>query len=393
MERRLDSRSGNELSVLGMGCMRFPRGVAGIDLLKTELVILEAFERGINYFDTAYAYGGSEEALGEIVERNGLRERIFIASKLPQSKCRSIDDVERLFTTSLERLRTDYLDYYLIHNVVTASQWERLVEMGIEDWIAQKKASGAIREIGFSFHGGMAEFRKLIDAYDWDFVQIQYNYVNEHYQAGREGMELAAERGLPVIVMEPLLGGRLAAGLPKEAMRAFERVRPGASPASWGLRWLFDQPQVTVVLSGMNSVEMLHENCDVADEMRPESMTEEERSALEEAKAAFERSFRVPCTGCNYCMPCPQGISIPSLFAAYNESYSLGWRTGFFNYMLSIGVTSDEPRFASNCVECGACVAKCPQHIDIPVRLGDVRQRLQPPGVKGALKLARPFML
>ena len=143
----------------------------------------------------------------------------------------------------------------------------------------------------------------------------------------------------------------------------------------------------------MNSVEMLHENCDVADEMRPGLMTEEERLALAEAKAAFERSIRVPCTGCNYCMPCPQGISIPSLFAAYNESYSLGWRTGFFNYMLSIGVTSDEPRFASNCVECGACVTKCPQHIDIPARLGDVRQRLQPPGVKGALKLARPFMM
>lgn len=392
MEYRLDARSGDKLSVLGMGCMRLPRGMSGIDLQKTELIILEAFERGVNYFDTAYAYNGSEEALGQVVERYGLRERIHIASKLPHGRCKSINDVERLFNTSLERLRTDYLDYYLIHNIVTADQWTRLVELGIEEWIAQKKASGAIRRIGFSFHGGMAEFRSLLDAYDWDMVQIQYNYVNEHYQAGREGSELAASRGLPVIVMEPLLGGRLTSGLPKETMRAFAEVAPDRSPASWGLRWLFDQPQVTVVLSGMNSTEMLHENCDTADTTAPGSMSDEERAALSKAKTAFERNFRVPCTGCNYCMPCPQGISIPSLFAAYNESYSLGWRTGFFHYMLSVGVTSGEPRLATNCIECGACVKKCPQHIDIPERLKDVRHRLQPPGVKGALKLATPFL-
>lgn len=392
MEYRLDKKTGNELSVLGMGCMRLPRSVSGIDVPKTELMILTAFERGVNYFDTAYAYGGSEEAIGEIFERNNLRERVYIASKLPHGKCKSIDDVERLFTTSLARLRTDYLDYYLIHNVVTYDQWTRLVEMGIEDWIAQKKESGQIRRIGFSFHGGMAEFRSLMESYDWDIVQIQYNYVNEHYQAGREGIELAASKGIPVVIMEPLLGGRLVSNLPKATIDAFERVAPGRTPASWGLRWLFDQPDVTVVLSGMNSNEMLEENCKVASETAPNSMTDEEHAAIREAKAAFEENFRVPCTGCNYCMPCPQGISIPSIFAAYNESYSLGWRTGFFNYMLSIGVTSGEPRLASNCIGCGACVKKCPQHIDIPNRLADVQRRLQPPGLKVALKVARPFL-
>lgn len=392
MEYRVDNRSGNTLSALGMGCMRLPRKAGVIDMLKTELIVLEAFERGVNYFDTAYSYGGSEEALGEIVERNGLRERIYIASKLPHGKCKSIDDVEKLFTTSLERLRTDYLDYYLIHNIVTASQWTRLVEMGIEEWIARKKESGAIRRIGFSFHGGMAEFRELLDAYDWDLVQIQYNYVNEHYQAGREGSELAASRGLPVVVMEPLLGGRLAAGLPKGATKAFEAAAPGRSAAAWGLRWLFDQPQITVVLSGMNSTEMLHENIETAASTAIGSMTPEEREALREAKAAFEESFRVPCTGCNYCMPCPQGISIPSLFAAYNESFSLGWRTGFFHYMMSVGVTSGNPSLATKCVGCGACVKKCPQHIEIPERLVDVSHRLQPPGVNLALKVANPIL-
>ena len=360
MEYRLDKKAGNKLSVLGMGCMRLPRGVTGIDMLKTEYMILTAFERGVNYFDTAYAYGGSEEALGEIVERNNLREHIYIASKLPHGKCKSIEDVERLFN--------------------------------IEEWIAQKKESGQIRRIGFSFHGGMAEFRSLMENYDWDIVQIQYNYVNEHYQAGREGIELAASKGIPVVIMEPLLGGRLVSNLPKATIDAFERTAPGRTPAAWGLRWLFDQPDMTVVLSGMNSNEMLEENCKVASETAPNSMTDEERAAIREAKDAFEESFRVPCTGCNYCMPCPQGLSIPSIFAAYNESYSLGWRTGFFNYMLSIGVTSGEPRLASNCIECGACVKKCPQHIDIPARLADARRRLQPPGVKPALKIAQPFL-
>ncbi len=392
MEYRFDKRSGNNLSVMGMGCMRLPRSVSGIDVLKTELCVLTAIEQGVNYFDTAYAYGGSEAALGEIVERNGLRDRIFIASKLPHGKCKSIDDVERLFAASLERLRTDYLDYYLMHNIVTADQWTRLVDLGIEEWIAQKKASGAIRRIGFSFHGGIAEFRTLMDAYDWDFVQIQYNYVNEHYQAGREGMELAASRGLPVIVMEPLLGGRLTANLPKDATRALEDAVPDRTPAAWGLRWLFDQPEVTVVLSGMNSPEMIEENCATAAATAPGSMTDAERAAIEQARVAFGRSFRVPCTGCNYCMPCPQGISIPSVFAAYNESYSLEWRTGFFQYMLSVGVATGEPRLASSCIECGACAKKCPQHIDVPARMGDVRKRLEFPGLKGALRLAAPFL-
>ncbi len=392
MEYKIDPRSGNKLSVLGLGCMRLPRGVAGIDMQKTELMILTAFERGVNYFDTAYAYGGSEEAIGEIFERNNLREYIYIASKLPHGKCKTIDDVERLFNTTLQRLRTDYLDYYLIHNIVTADQWKRLVDLGIEEWIAAKKESGAIRRIGFSFHGGMAEFRTLMESYDWDMVQIQYNYVNEHYQAGREGIELAASKGVPVVIMEPLLGGRLVSNLPKKMVHAFESTVPGRTPAAWGLRWLFDQPDVTVVLSGMNSNEMLEENCATASETAPGSMTEEEHAAIRAAKAAFEENFRIPCTGCNYCMPCPQGLSIPSIFQAYNESYSLGWRTGFFNYMLSIGVTSGEPRLASNCIECGACVKKCPQHIDIPARLSDARRRLQPAGVKTALKIAKPFL-
>ena len=223
-------------------------------------------------------------------------------------------------------------------------------------------------------------------------MQIQYNYVNEHYQAGREGLELAASKGIPVVIMEPLLGGRLVKNLPAGATRALEAVAPDRSPAAWGRRWLFDQPEVTVVLSGMNDLPMLEENCATASATAPGSMTDDERAAIDRARAAFEESFRVPCTGCNYCMPCPQGLSIPSIFAALNESYSLEWHTGFFHYMMSIGAGSKTPRLASSCIACGACSKKCPQHIAIPERMQDVRKRFELPGVKVALKLAQPFL-
>ena len=386
MEYRFDARSGNKLSVMGMGCMRLPRGVGGIDVLKTELCVLTAIEQGVNYFDTAYAYGGSEAALGEIVERNGLRDRIFIASKLPHGKCKSIDDVERLFATTLERLRTDYLDYYLMHNIVTADQWTRLVELGIEDWIARKKESGAIRRIGFSFHGGMAEFRAVMDAYDWDFVQIQYNYVNEHYQAGREGMELAASRGLPVIVMEPLLGGRLTANLPKEATSALEDAVPGRTPAAWGLRWLFDQPEVTVVLSGMNSEQMVRENAASAGNALPGCMDERDQEFLQKVLASINEKMKVGCTGCRYCMPCPHGVDIPGTFSAYNRKYTDSSMSALREYVMCTLMRKDSTS-ASHCVGCGKCEKHCPQHIPIRKELANARRALEGPVYKVASKV------
>lgn len=391
MQYRDDRRAGTSLSVLGMGCMRLPARLGVIDQQATNALVARAVERGVNYFDTAYLYPGSEEALGEalrVVDANGtaLRDRVFVADKLPHGKVRSLDDAERLFSTSLQRLGTGRIDYYLMHNVVTCAQWERLVALGIEGWVAQKKASGAIGQVGFSFHGTFPEFKKLLDAYDWDFVQIQYNYVNERYQAGRDGLELAAGRGLPVVVMEPLLGGKLAGGLPAGARRIFEQVEPQASPASWGLRWLWDQPEVTVVLSGMNTAAQLDDNCAVAEKTAPGSLTDAERAAVEAVRDEFRRTFRVPCTGCNYCMPCPKGINIPASFAAYNESFSLGWFTGLKHYAMSGGAAGDL-HLAGDCVRCGACARKCPQGIAVPDELQAVCRRLQPPGLKTAAKL------
>ena len=387
MQYRDDKRSGNRLSVLGFGCMRFPNRLGAIDQDATEELILQAVERGVNYFDTAYAYGGSEEALGKALVKYGLRDKVFIASKLPHARCKSIADVERPFTTSLKRLQTDRLDYYLIHNIVDSAQWARLADMGMADWVAQKKAEGAIGSIGFSFHGSIEEFKKTLGAYDWDLVQIQYNYMNENYQAGREGLQLAASKGIPVVIMEPLLGGKLATGLPETARRAFEIVDPERHPATWGLRWLWDQPEVTVVLSGMNDPAQMEGNCAAADGATPGCLSLDERAAYEVVCEEFGKSYKVPCTGCNYCMPCPQGISIPACFSAYNTSYSIGWFTGVFGYLTSVGANGSDIHLVSDCIECGACKKKCPQHIDIPEELKEVRKRLQPNPLGPALKV------
>lgn len=392
MQYRHDERSGTNLSALGYGCMRLPMGVGGVDVDAAEKLILRALDLGVNYFDTAYLYPGSEDALGVIIERNGIRNRMLLATKMPHGKCRSYEDFDKLFQTSLKRLRTDHVDYYLIHNVVAAEQWQRLVDMGIEGWIAKQKASGTIRQMGFSFHGSLSEFRQVMDAYDWDFVQIQYNYINEYYQAGREGLMLAAERGLPVIIMEPLLGGKLANGLPKEARTAMTAAEPERSCAEWALRWLWDQPQVSVVLSGMGRMEQLEDNCRAASEALSGCLSDDERAVIAAAKREFEKSFKIPCTGCNYCMPCPKGINIPACFAAYNEFYSMGWFTGMQHYLISVGAAGQHPHLASDCVQCGACVKKCPQHINIPQEMRAVQKRMEFPGFRTALKIGKKIL-
>jgi len=290
MQYREDKRSGNRLSALGFGCMRFPNTMGVIDQEAADRLVKQAFDRGVNYFDTAYSYPGSEEALGKALANHGLRERVHIATKLPHGKCQSISDVDRLFATSLSRLQTGNVDYYLMHNIVDAAQWERLEALGMREWVARKKREGAIRSIGFSFHGSLVEFKKMLDAYDWDFVQIQYNYMNETYQAGREGLQLAAQRGIPVVVMEPLLGGKLATGLPDAARRAFSLVEPERHPAEWGLRWLWDQPGVTVVLSGMNDPAQMDGNCDAAETAVPGCLSLDERAAYEVVREEFAKA-------------------------------------------------------------------------------------------------------
>lgn len=393
MQFRTDPKTVNELSILGFGMMRLPSSRGRIDLAASEKLVLQAIEGGVNYFDTAYLYSGSEEALGTILKRNNLRDKVNIATKLPHMNCKSKEDFDKHFDTQKERLQTDCFDYYLLHNISDVSQWARLKEIGIEEWIAQKKESGEIKRIGFSYHGPEGQFVELLDGFEWDFVQIQYNYINENYQAGRKGLQAAAERGLPVIVMEPLLGGKLVDGLPAGATAAFEAVKPGRSSVEWAFSWLWDQPEVTVVLSGMNGVDQMQQNLALADAARPGMLDGDEREAFNEAKDVFNKSYKVPCTGCNYCMPCPKGINIPACFTAYNSSYITGYISGMQQYAVTTGMMGEDTRLASDCIECGACESHCPQNIAVTAELKKVKRRFQPPGFKLMVKIGQRIML
>ena len=375
MNYTLDPKSGNKLSILGFGCMRFPR-----DAAKTEKLILSAIGKGINYFDTAYFYGNSEETLGDILQKNNKRKDVYLATKLPFHKCRQNSDFDRLFDIQLKRLKTDYIDYYMIHNISDAAHWQRLCGIGIEKWIAGKKSSGQIRQIGFSFHGTQTDFMTLLNAYDWDFCMIQYNYVDENYQAGRAGLLKAHEKGVPVIIMEPLLGGQLVSGLPERAKELFAEADRNKSPAAWALSWLWNQPEVSVVLSGMNSAEQLEDNANIAKNAKPGMLTEKESAVFAPVIAAFKESYKIPCTECNYCMPCPKGVNIPGCFSAYNKSYATSFFSGLTQYCITIGVVSPPKKHASgrNCNKCGACEKSCPQNIKIIKSLEAVTKRMEP---------------
>ena len=390
MQYRND-KYGNPLSILGYGCMRFTRKGNGIDIDKAEKELMTAYKAGVNYYDTAYIYPGSEEALGQILERNHIREKVHIATKLPQFLIRNIAAVDKYFDEELTRLRTTYIDYYLMHHVTDVAMWEKLKQVGILDWIRDKKASGAIRNIGFSYHGNTENFLKILNDYDWDFCQIQYNYLDEVSQAGVKGLKAAAEKGIPVVIMEPLRGGKLVNMLPQGARDAMKKSGRGWSPAEWGLRWLYDQKEVTVVLSGMNSVEMVAENCRIASEAEAGSFTDEDRRTLEAVKKNIREKEKVGCTGCRYCMPCPKGVDIPGIFRSYNTMFSESKSAGRSQFIQTVGLTK-EPAFASQCVRCGKCEQHCPQNIPIRDKLQEADRALRPLPYKIAIRAARAFM-
>ena len=384
-------KDGAKISILGYGCMRFTQGITGVNLKKTEEEILEAYRLGVNYFDTAYIYPGSEAALGEILEKNAIRDKVNIATKLPHYLLKKPEDAERYFAEECKRLRTDYVDFYLMHMLTDDATWLRLKELGIESWLEEKKKSGAIRRVGFSYHGNTDTFKKLVDAYDWDFCMIQYNYLDEHSQAGADGLHYAAEKGLPVMIMEPLRGGRLVKGLPKKAVKAMEEFPVKRSPAEWGFRWLWDQKEVTVVLSGMNSLEMVRENCRAADEARAGEFGEAERELLSNVVKEINSTMKVGCTGCRYCMPCPQKVDIPGAFAAYNRRYTDGYYSGMKDYFMGTALRKDSTG-ASNCIGCGKCEKHCPQGIKIREELKKVKRKMEGPVYKIGRKVFRLVM-
>lgn len=384
-------RYGNQISELGFGCMRFAKKGGSIDYEQAEKQVLFAIEQGVNYFDTAYIYPGSEECLGRILEENACRDKVNIATKLPQYLMRSSAQIDKTFAEECKRLRTDHIDYYLMHMFTDYAEWENLQKLGIEDWIKARKEEGKIKNIGFSYHGDTDMFLKILNAYDWDFCQIQYNYLDEHTQAGRTGLKAAAEKGIPVIIMEPLRGGKLV-NLPTKAKEVLATDSKGYSAAELGLRWLWNQSEVTCVLSGMNSMEMVEENIRIASEAEANHFTDEDHAIVEEIKKIIKEREKVGCTGCRYCMPCPKGVDIPGNFYYYNLMYMEKKNPARFEFAQNMGLRK-EPGFATQCIGCGKCEQHCPQHLPIREKLKEADKALRPFPIKIGIEIARKFLV
>lgn len=385
-----NDKYGEPISQLGYGCMRFTRKGGSIDHEKAEKEIMLAVEQGVNYYDSAYVYPGSEETLGKILAENRCREQVKIATKLPQYLVRSEKGIEKTFQEELSRLRTDYIDYYLMHMFTDPLEWRKLQELDIEEWIRGKKETGQIRQIGFSHHGDTKSFLDILELYDWDFCQIQYNYLDEHTQAGREGLKAAAAKGIPVVIMEPLRGGKLV-NLPEKAKKLLQESGRGFTPAELGLRWLWDQPEVTCVLSGMNSTEMVEENLRIASDAEAGALTEEDFALIEEIKGIIKEKEKVGCTGCRYCMPCPVGVDIPGNFHYYNLMYLDKKSSGRFEFARNVAMR-EEPGYASLCIGCGKCEQHCPQHLPIRELLKTADRDLRPLLYRIGIPIARKVM-
>ena len=393
MKTRLNQKNGSELSILGFGCMRLPTINGHIDEPRSIALIRRAAESGVNYFDTAYIYqrGKSETILGKALT-DGLRRQVSIATKLPPFMVKGLDSAKKIFATQLERLQTDYIDYYLLHMLIDKAMLDRLVSLGVMEWLEELKVKGAIRNIGFSFHGTKPDFEALLKAYPWDFCQIQYNYVDENNQATKSGLQLAYDMGIPVIVMEPLRGGKLVNRLPQEVKKIFASCDARRSAAEWGLRWVWNHPQVNVLLSGMSDEAQLHDNLRIAGDVEAGALSQKELEAFKRVKAVLLEKTKVPCTACGYCMPCPWGVDIPACFSFYNDKYLLNAKSAKFEYLRNLGGMAAKPSNASLCRSCGKCESHCPQHIQIINQLKQVSREMEGPLYKPLVWITRKVM-
>ncbi len=386
-------KNGDDLSILGFGCMRLATNANGsIDEARATRQLRDAIDHGVNYVDTAWPYHGgeSEPVVGRALA-DGYRERVHLATKLPSWLIDSREDMDTYLNAQLERLRTDRIDYYLVHALV-GDLWDTLEGLGVTEFLDAAKADGRIRNAGFSFHGAGQDFGRIVDAYDWDFCQIQYNLLDEQNQAGTAGLEYAAARGLGVIVMEPLRGGNLTKTVPSAVQEIWDEAPTKRTPAEWALRWVWNRPEVTVVLSGMGEEAHVRENLRIADDGYPNSLTGAELALVRRVERTYRDLMRVGCTGCRYCMPCPVGVNIPLCFEEYNNLYLADDPDSErFMYAARLGgaVALGKPEYASLCVQCGQCAERCPQQIDIPAVLETVVDELEGPGFEQRVAMAR----
>ncbi len=395
MQYREIVKGAKEVSLLGYGCMRFAKNNKGIDKELNISLMHKAFLSGVNYFDTAYIYHGgkSEVILGEFISRYDIRKDVFIADKLPCYLVNKPSQIESFFKTQLNRLNTDYIDYYLMHTLDSFSSWQRLKDLGIEKFIDDKKKTGEIKYIGFSFHGKQEEFLKILEDYNWDFTQIQFNYLDVNNQAGIKGLKRAKELGIGVVIMEPLRGGSLADKAPEEVKKMFSEYKMKKSAAFWGLKYVMNYKEVGCVLSGMNNIQHIKENINVASISCENSMSDEELALIDKAKSIYDKLLRVPCTNCNYCMPCPFGVDIPGTFSDYNFKYfNPTSRVSRMLYIArSTGYNGGIKSGGNSCVNCKKCIKLCPQNIDIPKKLKEAHKDLDVPILSAPIKLIAKF--
>ncbi len=371
MEKRKLEKLGIETSLLGFGCMRFPVTADGkIDRQEAERMVDCAIAEGVNYIDTAYPYhdGESEIVVGNILQKYD-RKSLYLATKLPVWFVKSVEDVDRLLNEQLEKLQTDYIDFYLMH-AMNKERWDEMLRLGCVERLEQLKAEGKIKYLGFSFHDAYEAFEEIITYRDWDFAQIQLNYMDINEQAGVKGYELADRLGVPLVIMEPIKGGSLAAFAP-EITDKFAALDPKASPASFALRWVGTFPNVKVILSGMSSMEQVEDNLKTFADFKP--LTQQEQDTIAEVRDILESRVRNGCTGCRYCMPCPAGVDIPGCFNAWNTYYAYqNYNVVKWNWEEGLG----DAHQAKNCIECGQCEAACPQKISIREDLKQVQSDL-----------------
>ena len=386
-------KNGDELSILGFGCMRLAvKDDGSIDEERATKQIRYAIDHGVNYVDTAWPYhmGQSEPFVGRALA-DGYREKVKLATKLPSWLIQSREDMDTFLDAQLKKLKTDHIDYYLVHALI-GELWDTVEKLGVVDFLDKAKADGRIKNAGFSFHGAVDDFNRIVVAYDWDFCQIQYNFLDEINQAGTAGLEYAASKGLGVIIMEPLRGGNLTKNVPPAVKKIWDEAPVKRTAAEWALRWIWNHPEVTVVLSGMNDEAYIRENLKVADKANPNSLTGNELELVKRVEGKYRELMKVGCTGCRYCMPCPSGVNIPLCFETYNNLYMADDPNGEkFMYAARLGgaLGLGTPEFASQCVQCGECREKCPQHIDIPAVLECVVKDLEGPDLEQRVVMAK----
>lgn len=390
--RQIKKGENVSLSILGYGGMRFPTVAGKIDEEKAGALLKEAIDNGVNYIDTAYFYHGgqSEGFIGKFLEETGLRSRVYVATKLPPWLVSQPEDMARIFEVQQKRLRVSCIDFYLLH-ALNRENWDKFLKMGALDFLKALKEEGKVKHLGFSFHGDREVFKEIVDAFPWDFCQIQYNILDVYNQAGRSGAVYAAEKGLAVFVMEPLRGGTLVRNIPAAIEKRLAEHEPARSLAEWSFRWIWNQPEITMVLSGMTEEAHLHNNLHYADSADAGALSRESLAMIDEIRALYLSLQKVPCTGCQYCMPCPYGVDIPRCFELYNSKYLLNQRVRTF-YWMQLGGINGNASYASLCRHCGKCMTHCPQKIQIPVELEKVAKDMEGPLFKPTMWLGKRVM-